>query len=73
MKLQITPREAEVLWFIAKGFSPEQLCSKLFISRNTYKSHMKRIKYKLGAKSVANAVALGYERRFLPPEGWDDV
>jgi DNA-binding NarL/FixJ family response regulator len=52
----LSPREMEVLWGIAKGFSYVQIAQQLGISRNTVPSHVKAIYRKLRVDNRSSAV-----------------
>lgn len=52
----LTPREMEVLWGIAKGFSYAQIAVQLGISANTVPSHVKSIYRKLRVDNRSSAV-----------------
>ncbi len=52
----LTPRELEVLWSIAKGFSYAQIAVQLGISVNTVPSHVKAIYRKLRVDNRSSAV-----------------
>ncbi|OYU33878.1 response regulator transcription factor [Novosphingobium sp. PASSN1] len=52
----LTPREMEVLWGIAKGFSYSQIALQLGISANTVPSHVKAIYRKLRVDNRSSAV-----------------
>lgn len=52
----LTPREMEVLWGIAKGFSYAQIALQLGISANTVPSHVKAIYRKLRVDNRSSAV-----------------
>lgn len=52
----LTPRETEVLWAIAKGFSYAQVALQLGISVNTVPSHVKAIYRKLRVDNRSSAV-----------------
>lgn len=52
----LTPREMEVLWGIAKGFSYGQIAIQLNISSNTVPSHVKAIYRKLRVDNRNSAV-----------------
>ena len=53
---RLTPREVEVLSSLASGISYAQAADELSISRNTIKTHTKRIYQKLGANGLLQAV-----------------
>ena len=47
----LTKRETDVLKLIAEGYSNEEIAEKMFISKNTVKSHIKNIYLKLDVKN----------------------
>jgi len=53
---QLTPREIEVLRFIAMQYTSEEIAKELFIAKSTVDTHRKNLIYKL---KVKNAVGLG--------------
>jgi DNA-binding NarL/FixJ family response regulator len=55
----LTPREAEVLRFVAGGASNGRIARELFISEKTVKNHLEHIYSKLGVESRGQAVAKG--------------
>jgi DNA-binding CsgD family transcriptional regulator len=54
----LTPREREVLVLMGAGATNAAIASRLVVSENTVKSHVKHILRKLGAGNRAEAVAL---------------
>jgi LuxR family maltose regulon positive regulatory protein len=54
--VRLTPREVEVLSCLASGISYAQAADELSISRNTIKTHTKRIYQKLGVNGLLQAV-----------------
>jgi DNA-binding CsgD family transcriptional regulator len=54
----LTPRERQVLVLMGAGATNAAIASRLVISENTVKSHVKHILRKLGAGNRAEAVAL---------------
>jgi DNA-binding CsgD family transcriptional regulator/tetratricopeptide (TPR) repeat protein len=72
-RLGLTDREAEVLAFIAAGWSNQEIADALFISRKTVSVHASNIFDKLGAgnRSEAGSIArrLGLDRSAPPPPG----
>jgi DNA-binding NarL/FixJ family response regulator len=52
----LTPRETEILWGIAKGYTYAELAERLGISRNTVPAHIKNIYRKLAANNRSEAV-----------------
>jgi NarL family two-component system response regulator YdfI len=61
----LTPRELEVLQFLAAGESNKRIAWKLGISDHTAKFHVASILAKLTAGSRAEAVAIGIRRGFI--------
>ncbi len=54
----LTSRERELLAALANGWSNLQIASRIGISRNTVKYHLKNLYDKLGVNNRAMAVAL---------------
>jgi len=53
----LSEREIEVLQFIAKGLTNQEISNKLFLSMHTVKTHTRNIYSKLGVHHRAEAVA----------------
>ena len=64
--LGITPRELEILEFIAAGLSNKEIAERAHVSENTVKTHSSRVFDKLGARRRTQAVQLGKELRLIP-------
>jgi LuxR family maltose regulon positive regulatory protein len=62
---ELTSREQSVLGLLPTGLSAREIGSELGISRDTVKTHTKRIYQKLGVSSRRNAVARGRELGLL--------
>ena len=45
---QLSPRESEVLWLLARGYGARYIGERLFISADTVRTHCKRIYEKVG-------------------------
>jgi two-component system, NarL family, nitrate/nitrite response regulator NarL len=58
----LTPREAEVLGWIARGLSNREIGARLGISEHTAKFHVASVLGKLGAHNRAEAVRRGVRR-----------
>ena len=56
--LFLTPRELDVLRFLADGASTEHVAAELLISKATVRSHVKSLLAKLGVHSRVEAVSL---------------
>jgi LuxR family transcriptional regulator of csgAB operon len=52
----LTARENEVLLLLAKGLNRDEIASKLFVSPETVKMHIKNIYKKLKAKNKVDAL-----------------
>jgi DNA-binding CsgD family transcriptional regulator len=57
--LGVTPREHEILLWIAQGLSNREIGERLFVSENTVKTHVSRLLDKLGARRRTEAVRIG--------------
>lgn len=64
-QLGITPRELEVLEWMARGLSNQEIADRMFVSLNTVKTHASNVFAKLGAQrrtqAIQQAKALGIE------------
>lgn len=61
----LTPRETEVLQLISEGNSNKEIGSRLFISEETVKGHVKNILGKLSANDRTQAVSIGVRRGII--------
>ncbi|MEP6591802.1 MAG: helix-turn-helix transcriptional regulator [Gemmatimonadota bacterium] len=64
--LGLTPRELEILEFIAAGLSTREIAERAFVSENTVKTHSSRVFEKLGARRRTQAVQLGKAFGLIP-------
>jgi PAS domain S-box-containing protein len=62
---ELTPRELEILRLMADGFENAEISRQLVISRETVKSHVRRLLRKLDARSRTQAVALAFRRSLI--------
>ena len=58
---RLTPREHEILILMAQGLSNVELCTELFLSEATVKTHVSHILAKLNARDRVQAVVVAYE------------
>jgi DNA-binding NarL/FixJ family response regulator len=61
----LTPREVDVLRLIAGGNANKAIASKLSITEETVKGHVKNILGKLGANDRTHAVTIGLKRGII--------
>jgi len=62
----LTPRETEVLGFLALGFTNPEIAEKLVLSVRTVETHRANIQRKTGASTRAELVAYAAENELLP-------
>jgi DNA-binding CsgD family transcriptional regulator len=63
----ISDREREVLRLVARGDTVEDIATRLVISPNTVRTHIRNARLKLGAGSRAHAIALALTSGLLNP------
>lgn len=61
----LTPRETEVLELLAKGKSYTIIANELFVHKETIKSHIKNIYFKLQVNSKADAIEKALKERLI--------
>jgi DNA-binding NarL/FixJ family response regulator len=61
----LTTREAEVLQLLADGLSNLEIARRLVITEETAKTHVGHLLRKLGSRSRAHAVAVGFRHNLL--------
>lgn len=64
---ELTPRELEVLRFVARGLSNSDIARQLVLGEATIKTHVARIFQKLNLHDRAQAVVLAYESGLVAP------
>ena len=67
----LTPREGEILGYIARGYINKQIAVKLSISEQTVKNHMSSILRKLDANDRTQAVVLAMQHSWISSEVTD--
>lgn len=66
---ELTPREREVTRMIARGMSAEEVAYKLTIGVATVRTHLYRVRTKLGVRDRAQLVSLAYRSGLIQPSG----
>ena len=61
----LTERELHVLYYMAKGYSNEEIGKALFISKHTAKSHVSAIIKKMNVKTRAQATYVAAKKDLL--------
>lgn len=65
----LTEREKQILALLAEGASSQELANRLYLSRNTVRSHVQNICAKLQVHSRLQAVAFAVKHGLTYPEG----
>ncbi|MFD7062184.1 response regulator [Streptomyces sp. NPDC059906] len=63
----LTPREREVLTYVAAGLSNDAIAQELVLSPLTVRSHVQRIMNKLSARTRAQLVTIAYQSGLVRP------
>jgi LuxR family maltose regulon positive regulatory protein len=67
--IPLTPKESEVLGYLAELLTTEEIAATMYVSVNTIRSHVRSILRKLGVGRRNEAVRLAWELRLLPAPG----
>ena len=65
---RLSEREIDVLALVACGYNATEIAPMLHLSVWTVQSHQRRLRDKLGARTMAHAVAIALKRGDLDPE-----
>ena len=68
----ITPRELEVLGYVARGYGNKRIAYTLNISEQTIKNHITSILRKLDANDRTHAVVLAMRHGWIPIAGREE-
>lgn len=66
LKIDLSPREIEILTLISEGHLKKQIADQLNISENTVADHVKRMYKKLKVQNSPAAIAQAYKGGILP-------
>ena len=64
---KLTPREREVLGYLAQGFSNREIADALVVEESTIRTHVKRVLNKLDLRDRIQAVIFSYENGINEP------
>jgi DNA-binding NarL/FixJ family response regulator len=64
---ELSVRELEVMRHVARGLSNEEIGAKLFLAKDTVKTHVGHILTKLGLRDRAQAIVMAYETGLVQP------
>jgi DNA-binding NarL/FixJ family response regulator len=65
----VSAREREVLLLLAEGCTNADISTRLYLSQETVKSHVRNIMLKLGARTRTHAVVLALDRGLIRTPG----
>lgn len=64
-KIELTPRELEVMQAVSEGLSTKQIADKLFISTRTVETHRMNLLKKFDAQNTAELIRLALDRKLI--------
>lgn len=64
-RMGLTPREYEIVKLIAEGLTNAEIATKLWITPETVKTHLKHINVKMGARSRAHVVSIALRKGMI--------
>lgn len=62
----LTPKELQLLNYLAEGYSNAAMSEKLYVSDSTVRTHLRNINSKLGVTSRARAVVVARRMKLIP-------
>ena len=65
MKKQLSSREVEILQLIVYEYSTPEIARKLYLSRETVKTHRKHLMRKFQVRNVAGLVRIAFENNLV--------
>jgi len=66
-KVQLTPRENEIVTLVTQGYRNKEIAEKLSISEQTVKNHLQNIYDKLGVSDRLELALYALHHRLVPP------
>lgn len=63
----LTPREAEVMWYVARGLMNKEIAFEIGVTETTVKVHRSNLMRKMGADSVADLVVMSQKLEIQGP------
>ena len=63
--VELSPRELQVLRYLAEGYSTKETAERLFLSMSTVRTYKQRLKHKLGLKSVTELARYAVEQGYV--------
>ena len=64
---QLTPREKEIIAFVAAGDSSKEIAKKLFLSVSTVETHRANLMGKIGARNIAQLIQYALREGLIDP------
>jgi DNA-binding CsgD family transcriptional regulator len=63
--VHLSPRRLRTLQLVADGLTDQEIADRFGVGRNTVVTHVRELRWLIGAKNRAHAVALGYQLGLL--------
>jgi len=64
-KMQLTPREVEIIRLVVEGKSAKEIADQLFLSLHTVDTHRRNVLVKLKLKNIADLVRFAFENHLV--------